>query len=114
VELIKVEAFFQTQEQLNQALLTLEREFPGLSNRAFQANQRERGRNLTAMWETMGASTGTLLGRMIGLGVETGIMMTNAMLVAPLEAMQGAGGQEQAQGSGGVKVEIEWKNGSGS
>ena len=85
---MKIDAYFQTQEQLNKALFNLEQKFPGLSNQAFQANQVSRSHHLTNMWETMGASTGTLLGRMIGLGVETSILMTNALLVKPLEAMQ--------------------------
>ncbi|MDA8234706.1 MAG: hypothetical protein M0Z31_07920 [Clostridia bacterium] len=101
---MKINAFFQTQEELNKALYNLEREFPDFSNQAFQANQVSRGRHLTEMWETMGASTGTLLGRMIGLGIETGILMTNALMVAPLEAAQRTEGQEKPQG---VRVEVE-------
>ncbi|MHB8170411.1 MAG: hypothetical protein ACYDG6_02580 [Thermincolia bacterium] len=101
---MKIHALFQSQEQLNNALYNLEQEFPGLSNQAFQVNQVSRGHHLTTMWETMGASTGTFLGRMIGLGVQTSILMTNALLVTPLEDLQQLGGQEKTRG---VRVEVE-------
>lgn len=74
-------------------------------------------KDLEALWEEMGASTGAFIGRFIGLNAKLGLQVLDSVFSQPLEAMTPKGHdappeesdtkeETPAQGNAGIRTEV--------